>query len=476
MLKNEDNIAEYLRLNKIKGKVDPDVDPDIIAWYKVNGLNKVIEVLKDTKSQERMNQIKKNLNKIGRETLNIKSREDTVVKAIEEAINKKNGVVKLDGVEKLKTPEERQKEEQEYLQKIIKLHEEKMKTYKEQRRKEKLVPTEKELVFMVNLEQEIRHGKSEYEKKYGKEALSNLINKNFKEEKKQEAKIIEDHQKKIDELEELNRKLDETLTKIEALEYQMEHNQISIENYKKEKDGLQKSKLEILWDVNEMDPAILASEEKEFEENEKYKEVVFGENYVEEQKKNLNDGNRATYNNIENSKGNQEDKITENIEEIENRQQKAIDNKEVTIEKLKTKIANTEDPDKVIDMTKELVALNEDKERSIEQLEKATGKEDISYSELETPNKPLESLVEQYTEEIVDFKETIEETEELEKEIAPEKIKEESKFISEMQKLTYDPKDPRQCEVYLEKMRKINIEAKEYNKTLEESKSGQEIK
>ncbi len=474
MLKNEDNIAEYLRLNKIKGKVDPE----IAAWYKANGLNKAIEVLKDSKSQERINSIKKNLNKRGREALNIKSREDTVVKAIEDAINKKNGVVKLAGEEKLKTPEERKKEEQEYLQKLINLHEEKMKMYKEQRKKEKLVPTEKELVFMVRLEQEIRHEKSKYEKKYGKEELSTLINKNFKEEKKQETKIMEDHQKKIDELEELNKKLDENLAKIEALEYQMTRGQISIEDYEKEKETLQKSKLEILWDINEMDPAILAAEEKEFAENEKYKEVAFRENYDKEQKKDLNDRNRATYNEIEKSKVNQKDKVAENKEEIEDRQQKAIDNKEDTIDELKTKIANTEDPDKVIAMTDQVTALEQEKEVSKEQSKMATGKEEVSYSEIKEPDKVQESLTTELENAMVEFKDVIEKQEELTKDIAPEDSKKEKNpFVENLKKSVVDiDSNPNAAKEYLEAIEKTTIEAREYNKTLEESKSGQEIK
>ncbi len=536
MEENEKHIEEYLNLNGIKMKdqtkqkideIEQYIDPDIEVWYKSNNMQGAITTLKDAKMKKRIEELKVKLSRKGSKVLGLKDETDKekIKKDIDEALEQsekqenkteKNNKEKTEkeseekdiaednqGVgnsankdskeekssvkegkenkkqeqDKPKTAEERKKEEQEYLDKLIKLHSEKMKVYKDQRKRDKLVPSDSDLIFMIRLQQEINKGRVKYEKEYGKEELTKILNKHFKEEKKEESKILEEHQKKIDKLEDLNKQLDEVLGKIEALEYQMSRGQISIEDYENEKEFLQKQKVETLWDINEMDPAMLAEEEMKFKENENFQNKAFGQGFEKQQRKDLDMKNFRTSKDLEQTKKEQQGEIKETNEAMEERHKRSIDNKEETIDELQSKIANETDEEKIVEYTEQAAKLEEDIEKSDEQQKMVQGKEDVGYTDIENATTIEGDFSEKLENAMVDFKKVIDEQEQLKEEIAPETNKEENEFIRNMQNSIVDIEgDPNAAREYLEAIKETTERAREYNEELKEVKDTPEIK
>lgn len=466
MSKDEEAMREYLSKNGLgsMGAKRQYVDPDIQAWYKANKIYSPINVLKDTKMKERIKELKGTISAKGRKELGLGVNSD-----------KGKNTVGADG-NKSKMPPEKKKEMQEYLDKLTKLHEEKMKTYNDQIKNHKLIPTDKELILMVKLQQEINKGRDKYEREYGTEELNKLMNKNFSEEKKEEKEVLNDHQKKIDELEKLNNDLDKVLGEIEILEYQMSKGQISVTDYDQKKEMLQKEKIKTLWDINKMNPEILAEEEKQLSENEKYKTNVLGETFEKEQKKDLNIQNTSKFKENNEIKDSQKEEIGENKQEIEKRQKVAIDNKEQTIEDIKVKIATTTDENEIIEMTEQVAGLENDIDISKEQERAVTSKEDIGYMEFENGIKPEQNYAKELESAMIDFKDVIEQQDNLTEDKLPKARKEENPFILQMQKGVIDINDENAAKKHIETIERITSDAKAYNKDLEKSGDAPETK
>lgn len=490
---NQRQLTEKQLIEGALRKKKENNDKDLIQWF----LDNKIPVPKSMVYGESYNKVKQLKTEIGKKGSSLLEREtsdkDVEKKAIESFIDKDK---KAENSEtKPKTTEEKQKEEQEYLDKLMKLHEDKMKAFKEQIRKGDLVPTDKEFIQLIRLQQEIIRGQSRFEKEHGKEELSKLLNKNAKEENKQQVTILEEHQKKIDQLENLGKQLDDKLERIAILEYQYVNKQISEKNYELEKGNIQKEKIEVLIDINELDPAMLAKEEETLAKNKEFEEAVLGQSVVKQDKEHLNAPNLEDTKHISKVEKNQEEAVKESNEEMDKSHETAITNKEIMIDDMKTKIINSKEETETMSMVEQIVKLEQEKDVLSEQKEILTEKKEVSNFEIENPEKVEPDISSEIKEEMENFKIAVETNEDLKENIEQEEVgnddfefnlektvepkgtsiktapSKDNEFVEKLRNSVVDiksndPKDLEEAKKYLQSLEEITNEAENQNKEL----------
>lgn len=490
---NQRQLTEKQLIEGALRKKKENNDKDLIQWF----LDNKIPVPKSMVYDESYNKVKQLKTEIGKKGSSLLEREtsdkDVEKKAIESFIDKDK---KAENSEtKPKTTEEKQKEEQEYLDKLMKLHEDKMKAFKEQIRKGDLVPTDKEFIQLIRLQQEIIRGQSRFEKEHEKEELSKLLNKNAKEENKQQVTILEEHQKKIDQLENLGKQLDDKLERIAILEYQYVNKQISEKNYELEKGNIQKEKIEVLIDINELDPAMLAKEEETLAKNKEFEEAVLGQSVVKQDKEHLNAANLEDTKHISKVEKNQEEAVKESNEEMDKSHETAITNKEIMIDDMKTKIINSKEETETMSMVEQIVKLEQEKDVLSEQKEILTEKKEVSDFEIENPEKVEPDISSEIKEEMENFKTAVETNEDLKENIEQEEVgnddfefnvektvepkgtsiktasSKDNEFVEKLRNSVVDikssdPKDLEEAKKYLQSLEEITNEAENQNKEL----------
>lgn len=491
MNKDEIAIREYVILKK--KEFMGEKTKSVLSWYRSKEVNDPAYVLelkyKKEKLASKTNKALDIYSTVDKDDIKLELKKET---------DELRSKIKQDVTIKKEIKNIRQKEEQEYLDKLIELHEIKMKTYIEQKKNAKLVPSEKDIVYMIMLQKEINNGKAKYENEFGKEALEELINKNFKDENIEKKAILEEHQIKINDFEKLNEKLDEIVKKIASLETARIENRISESDYNNSKEYYNLEKLDTIWDINQMDPAMLAREEKEFAENEKLADTVLGANYKTEFQNSLDQTNYHQ-SKIESATIKEQDgSIIENKQQTEEIHEEEQKNIEENIEKIKTDISREESAEAVVVLAEQLGNLEKDKEVSEKQEKVVEGPKDIQTQEIQQEETNKKQNSNELEEAMTDFQKNIMEIEDLEKGINnSEKVKsqgdekgvlrvfenfegntetiasteqpssqESTGFVNELKNLTIDINEDSAAEEYLNNIQQLNERATQYKEEL----------
>ncbi len=364
-----EEILEHLKLNgmnesarNLKAEYDAEKTVDIKDIYENNPIseyeglsarlkNKIKDIIESMKEENEKElesddrDEKDNLDeKDGKEHLDEEKEKE--VKERDDNKEEKDSEVK----EKAEENEEGKKEEKEnkeeetpkkdeYLAMVNKLHKMKIVDYKDQLKKDDIV-VDRYFVMMMALERKINKQRAAYIKEYGAEELTYIENQNKKEEMKYEKTINRNMEVALTKLRQLEQKLDAIIDRMDVLQKSLENESISIEEYNDEINVLEQDKVDTLWQINKLNPELLAEQQENMKFREKLERKVTPNSVYKEIRKDMTPENKAKQSAMDYNSKKYEGVAEQEHKGIKKRLEIQIDEKEKALDKMRKEIQN----------------------------------------------------------------------------------------------------------------------------------------
>lgn len=503
----KDEMLEWAKMNGMslsEGQAkelvsDENQDIDLDEWFKANDINpigeyeniskkmkakikEIMESLKEEKQQELGEKSesddrdeKDNLDeKDGKEKLDENKKKE--VEEAEKERQKEEGVEEpeedKDDKDEIEEPKE-QKEEQgqdetpkkdEYLAKVQKLHEMRIVDYKEQLKKDD-ARMDKYFITMIYLQRELNRNRNAFVKEYGDEELTALENQYLREEQKYQKTLDVRMERDLSKLRHLDEKLDSILDRMQTLQLGLERGNIDIQAYNEEINTLEKDKLDTLWQINRLNPALLEEKQDRIETRDEYEQRRVPRNIQKE--RSTNPELKAKQKGLDYMEKKQDGMAEKVHEDMKDRIQKDIDEKEKRLDELRKElkgidIESTEGKKRALEVIGEIQTLEAQKasqETQQKNLEKNMGADVQSYGDLETPE--------------LERQDDTEEFQELHEEIDPDEVS--TDLMAQLKSAAMEePNTPEQAEQYLDNLTETTEDVSESRNKDGEAKEEQE--
>lgn len=448
-------IGEYESLSKkMKAKIQT-----IISSLKADG-DKVLEDSNETEENDGLDEKdgKEQLDEDKKEQVE-KEKQEKGEESPEDAEKDKEELTDEDKEDKQNDEQEETPKKDEYLARVKKLHEMKIKDYKDQMRKDD-PKVDKYFIAMMYLQRNINRQRAAFIKEYGDEELRKIENDYLKEELKYEKTLNMRMEKDLSKLRALDQKLDSILDRMQILQKGLEDGNISLEEYNDEINSLEKDKLDTLWQINRLNPELLEQKQENIKLREKYEKRISPENIAK--KKALSPENKAKVSAIEYSEKKQDgvaEKINQNIKDTI---MKDVDEKEERLEELRKElkgidITTPEGKKKALETIGEIQTLEAQKmsqEKQLDNLEKNMSADVQDYSDLKSSEREREDTTEEYGE--------------MTKDIKVEEVSDD--LMSQLRSQALDePSTPEQAEQYLDNLNEISEQADKEQEQIKEN-------
>ncbi len=435
-------IGEYESLSKrMKSKIQ-----DIIKSLKED---KKIETSDDREEKDTLDE------KDGKEELDkdkkkeVKERENKDSKEGEQENKDKTEEEKKQEEVKEKDEEEKPINKDEYLGKVRKLHEMKIREYREEMKKDD-VNMDRHFVNMIYLQREVDLERQAYIKEHGMEELSSIENQYMKEELKYQKTLNIRRGKELTKLKELDKKLDAIIDKMQTLQKSLEDKNISVDEYNDEIRALENDKLETLWKINKLNPELLQEKQDRKQERDEYQKNVITKNINRQDS--MSKENRAKQQEIEVSEkkqqgiaGDVKNDMSETLKNDINEKEKRLDILREHLKKIN--IESPEGKKEALTIISEIQTLEAQKmsqENQQKSLDKNMSKGKNSYGDLKAPE--------------LERQEDTEDMQELHDSIDPNSLSD--GMMEELRNAAIkDPETPEQAEEYLDNLRETAEEA-----------------
>lgn len=465
----------YEKKNTIEDEIDNDIDLD--DWFKLNSMTpigeyenlskrirvKVKDIIaslkeKDEKELSDDRDEKDNLDELeGKEELDedkkkeVKEKKKELGEEPEEEI--KNKEQEKETVEENKEKDNKDKElkDDPYLAKVERLHQMRLRELKYELKKDD-VAFDKHFVRMIYLQREVNKEKAAYIKEHDIKELSDLENSYLKEELKYEKTLSIRRERDITKLRDLDTKLDSIMDKMASLQYSLEKEQLTTEEYNEKINSLEDEKLETLYQINKLNPELLQEKQDRAKGMDDYERRKSRENpYVE--KKIVSETNREKEQKLEDAEIGRYGKPKEVKQNTTATLQKDIDEKERRLDELRKHlkgidITTSKGKKEAIDVISEIQTLESQKmsqEKQLNNLEENMAQGVTNYSDLEESEKNRE--------------ENVQKMEEKDNNIDPNDIS--NDMMEQLRNAAIsDPNTPEQAEEYLDKMQKVTEDVK----------------
>jgi len=492
-----DELLEWAKLNKInmsEGQAkdivkDREENIDLDEWFKQNNMTpigeyeslsqkmrakiqtiisslkaddeKVLEDSNETEENDKLDEKdgKEELDKDKKEQIR-KVKQEKGEEVPEDDEKDKEEIVDEDKEYKQSEAQEETPKKDEYLAKVKKLHEMKIKDYKDQMRKDD-PKVDKYFVTVMYLQRNINRQRAAFIKEYGDEELRKIENDYLKEELKYEKTLNMRMERDLSKLRALDQKLDSILDRMQTLQKGLEDENISLEEYNDEINSLEKDKLDTLWQINRLNPELLERKQENIKLREKYEKRISPENIAK--KKDLSPENKAKVSAIAYSEKKQDGVAKETNQNIKDTIVKDVDEKEKRLEELRKElkgmdITTPEGKKKALETIGEIQTLEAQKmsqEKQIDALEKNMGADVESYSDLRVSESEREDTTKEY--------------EQMSDDINPGEVSDDLMSQLRSQALN-EPSTPEQAEQYLENLNEISEQTE-----MEQSKDTDDI-
>lgn len=483
-----DEMLEWAKMNgmnmsegKAKELVNGEnTDIDLDEWFKQNNVAPIGEYENlskkmKTKIQEIISSLKEEKEKQMAEETDERDERDTLdekegKEELDENKKKEVDERKHEDGEKEETDEEEKSEElenkkeekevenkeetpkkAEYLAKVKKLHEMKIRDYKDQMKKDDAT-VDKYFITMMYLQKNINRQRNAFIKEYGSEELTALENEYLKEELKYEKTLNVRMERDLNKLRQLDLKLDSILDKMQSLQKGLEDGSMSLEEYNDEINSLEKDKLDTLWQINRLNPELLEEKQENLKTRGEYEKKTTTASITKERKLDMTPENKVKTSVLEYNEGKQQGKAEEFHEDINEVMKNDIDEKEKRLDELRNKLKGVDittpnGKKEALEIIGEIQALESQKmsqEKQLDNLEKNMGADVQNYSDLE------ESEIER--------RDSSEEFGELVEDINPSEVSDD--LMSQLRNQALEePSTPEQAEEYLDNINEISEEA-----------------
>lgn len=484
---NADEMLEWAKMNgmnmsygQAKDLVsDENNDIDLDKWFEENNvapigeyesltkkmkakINEIISSLQEEKETQMMDESN---DRDEKDTLDEKEGKEELdadkKKEVEEKTRKNSEEIDEDKEKQDKSQEENEKDKEteevetpkkdEYLAKVKKLHEMKLKDYKDQMRKDE-VRVDKYFITMMYLQRSINRQRGAFIKEYGAEELTHIENEYLKEELKYEKTLNIRMEKDLSKLRQLDRKLDSILDKMKGLQKGLKDGNISLEEYNDEIENLEKDKLDTLWQINRLNPDLIEQKQEKIKTREFYEKQTTTAEINKERKRDMTPENKKKVETLEYNEKKQKGVAKEVHEDMKEMMEKDIDDKEKRLDELRRElkgvdITTADGKKEALEIIGEIQTLEAQKmseEKQFDKLEKNMDTNTQSYSDLKESEIERREATDDYEESVQD--------------VNPSEVSDDLMSQLKNQALE-DPSTPEQAEEYLDNLNEISEDA-----------------
>lgn len=497
---NMEDILEHLKLNgmnesarNLKSEYDAERNIDVneiddnnpISEYEGLSirLKKKIEVIIDSMRKEDGKNLEPN-DRDEKDNLDEKDGKEHLTKDKEKEVKERdNNKEEKDLVEEDKSLEENKKDKDEnenknkeeetpkkdeYLAMVNKLHKMKIVDYKDQLKKDD-TQVDRYFIMMMVLERKLNKQRAAYIKEYGADELVYIENQNKKEEMKYEKTINKNMEIALTKLRHLEQKLDAIIDRMDVLQKGLEDETISIEEYTDEINVLEKEKVDTLWQINKLNPELLAEQQENMKFREKLERKVTPSRIDKEKRKDMTPENKTKQSAMDYNSKKYEGVAEQEHKGIKKRIEIQIDKKEQRLDKIRNELRGInietsegkQKAEKLIIEYQSLVASKAADEKKYDNLEKNMKNGIQNYADINDFEKEREKNT-------TEFQENMEEVN-LENQSA-------ELVASWIDGVVRDPETPEQAQELIDDMNEMAEETKEQTSQEQEKSDDNDVK
>ncbi|MEG0073270.1 MAG: hypothetical protein RR751_02125 [Clostridia bacterium] len=331
VIQSENEIIEGLEKGEITYKAHS-------IRYKTKDGSKIVRTKNTARCKEILEKAKDGHVINGAEKL---SKQQDIKREEKEKETLEKGEKTLEVINGVNIPKDPAAAEKLYMEKIAELHERKVSVSQEMIRNNEINPRNKDFVENVKLQKEIDSLKMKCVKDLGNNFNTEQENILLKEQMKYDLYINKNFSKQVEACKEQTARLKYVEEKIQRLNSDLTHKQISIEEYNKEYSGLQELREDALWQVTLANPNALKEKAELNIENEKYENRSLGENHEYLDDKTLNPDTKVMGERVEDIEDSAQNKLFEDLEEVQQSSEQVTESEYKVVNNIHDRLTDT---------------------------------------------------------------------------------------------------------------------------------------